>query len=96
MFKLRFTQYSKNDFLSLDGSQKKVVLKGLKKIEMHGMNIGEPLSGKLSHCRKIKFKKMGLRIIFRQVEHQIEIIEIVAIGKRDNLSVYLDATSRID
>jgi len=90
-----FTEKSKSDFAQLDGSQKKQVLKSLTKIESNGMNTGQHLHGKLWDCRKLKHRKLGLRVIFRQSEVGIEIIEIVVIGKREDDEVYDLAIERL-
>ncbi|MCL2056047.1 MAG: addiction module toxin RelE [Oscillospiraceae bacterium] len=90
-----FTEFSKADYDSLDGSQKKQILKSLIKIEENGMNTGQPLHGALWDCRKLKHKKMGLRVIFRKSAIGIEIIEIVVIGKREDDEVYKTAAMRL-
>jgi len=90
-----FTDFSKSDYNSLDGSQKKQILKSLLKIEKNGMNTGIPLHGNLWDCRKLKHKKLGLRVVFRQSEEGIEIIEIVIIGKREDDEVYSVAAERL-
>jgi len=90
-----FTEFSRLDYRSLDGSQKKQVLKSLIKIEEYGMNAGQALHGNLWDCRKLKHKKLGLRVIFRQSETGIEIIEIVTIGKREDDEVYDIAAKRL-
>lgn len=46
------------------------------------MEAGQSLHGNLAQCNKLKNKKMGLRIIFREAEGTIQVIQIVAIGKR--------------
>jgi mRNA interferase RelE/StbE len=94
-FELRFTNLSKKDFDVLDGSQKKQILKSLMKIEQSGMNAGQSLQGKLHDCRKLKHKKLGLRVIFKQSELGIEIIEIVTVGKREDREVYEIAEQRL-
>jgi mRNA interferase RelE/StbE len=91
----KFTDFSMADFKRLDGSQKKQVLKSLTKIEDVGMNAGQPLRAELWDCRKLKHKKMGLRVIFRQSDQGIEIIEIVVIGKRADNEVYDVAVERL-
>ncbi len=91
----KFTEFSKSDYDRLDGSQKKQVLKSLVKLEENGMNAGQPLHGKLSDCRKLKHKKLGLRVVFRQSALGIEIIEIVIIGKREDDEVYETAEERL-
>jgi len=90
-----FNELSRFDYNNLDGSQKKQILKSLIKIEEDGMNTGQPLHGNLWDCRKLKHKRLGLRVIFRQSEVGIEIIEIVAIGKREDDEVYEIAAERL-
>ena len=90
-----FTEFSQSDYAGLDGSQKTQVLKSLTKIEKSGMSTGQPLHGKLWDCRRLKHRKLGLRVIFRQSEAGIEIIEIVAIGKREDDEVYEVAVGRL-
>ena len=90
-----FTEFSRSDYNDLDGSQKKQILKSLVKIEENGMNAGQPLYGNLWDCRKLKHKKLGLRVIFRQSAVGIEIIEIVTIGKREDDEVYEIAAARL-
>ena len=53
------------------------------------MQAGQALQGSLSECRKLKNKKMGIRIVFREANGKIEVIQIVAIGKRDNKGLEL-------
>lgn len=90
-----FTEFSQSDYINLDGSQKKQVLKSLLKIEKDGMNAGQPLHGKLGDCRKLMHRKLGLRVIFRHSGAGIEIVEIVAIGKREYDEVYEIAIERL-
>jgi mRNA interferase RelE/StbE len=91
----KFTEFSKIDYEKLDGSQRKQVLKSFTKIEENGMNAGTSLHGKLRDCRKLKHKKLGLRVVFRQSSLGIEIIEIVVIGKREDDEVYDTAVERL-
>jgi mRNA interferase RelE/StbE len=93
--KIEWTELSKRDYDNLDGSEKIFVDKGLAKIKVFGMNAGAALHGDLSACRKLKNKKLGLRIIFRESPKGVEIIQIVAIGKREDLKVYKSATDRL-
>ena len=91
----KFTEFSRADYLRLDGSQKKHVLKSLVKIRDNGMDTGQPLHGVLWDCRKLKHKKLGLRVIFRQSDRGVEIIEIVVVGKREDDEVYDIAAQRL-
>ena len=86
---------SDEDFHKLDGSQKIQVLKSFAKIEKHGMLAGERLKGKLSDCSKLKHKRLGLRVVFRERDEVIEVIEIVVVGKRTDAEVYATAEKRL-
>ena len=94
-YEITWTQYSKSDYLNLDGSQRVFVDKALVRIRERGMDAGQPLSGELMGCNKLKNKQMGLRIVFRQTDAYVEIIQIVAIGKRDSSEVYTEAGARL-
>jgi mRNA interferase RelE/StbE len=96
MYELNYLAGVKDDYRSLDGSQKKLVNKSLKRIENMGMQAGQPLSGALVGCRKLKHRKAGLRVIFRDSQNGIEIIDIIAIGKREDLKVYKTAEDRMN
>ena len=95
MYQLEWTQYSKEDYDQLDGSQKIFINKALDQIKLRGMEAGQPLHGSLAQCNKLKNKRMGLRIIFREVQERIEVIQIVAIGKRDKEKIYKMAEDRL-
>lgn len=95
MHKIEWTALSKQDYDSLDGSQQIFVDKAIVRIKESGMQVGKALHGSLSKCRKLKNKKMGLRIVFREANGKIEVIQIVAIGKRDKKEVYKIAENRI-
>jgi len=94
-YKISWTQHSRNDYNNLDGSQRVFVDKALLRITEYGMEAGKPLSGQLAGCNKLKHKKLGLRVVFRQVNKHVEIIQIVSIGKRDGSEVYTDAEARL-
>lgn len=96
MHQIEWTEYSKKDYDNLDGSQKVFVDKALNRIKLHGMDAGQPLHGALSQCNKLKNRKMGLRIIFREVQGKFEVIQIVVIGKRDKNAVYKIAENRLN
>jgi len=94
-FDVQLAYGSDEDFQKLDGSQKIQVLKSFTKIEQHGMLTGERLKGKLSDCNKLKHKRLGLRVIFREHGDGIEVIEIVVVGKRTDAEVYTIAEKRL-
>ncbi|MFL2106610.1 type II toxin-antitoxin system RelE family toxin [Desemzia sp. FAM 23991] len=96
MYQIEWTEYSKDDYDKLDGSQKVFVDKALNRIKLRGMDAGQPLHGALAQCNKMKNKKMGLRVIFREVHGKFEVIQVVVIGKRDKETVYKIAENRIN
>ena len=96
MYQIEWTEYSRDDYDKLDGSQKIFVDKALNRIKMYGMDAGQTLHGALAKCNKLKNKKMGLRVIFRESQGKIEVIQVVVIGKRDKKAVYKTAESRMN
>lgn len=95
-YKISFFNEAKLEYDNLDGSQLTFVDKGLDRIAAKGMSAGAPLYGKLEGCRKLKNKKMGLRIVFTQTNKTINVISIVAIGKRRRFEVYNNAVKRVN
>lgn len=83
-YTVKYTAESSKDFEKLDGSQKLLVRKSISKIQKYGMQVGEALHGSLAGCRKLKRKKAGLRVVFRESSKGIEVIDIIAIGKRSD------------
>lgn len=85
---IELTPDAQDDFKKLDNSQRLHVVKSFERLENQGMLAGEALRGKLSGYRKLKHQKLGLRIVFHELDRGIEIIEIIAIGKRSDSEIY--------
>lgn len=83
------------EYRSIDGSTKRLVDNGLARLAQRADEIGKPLSGSLAGCKELKFRSDGIRVIFRIIGDTIEIVEIVAIGKRDKNHVFQSAAKRI-
>ncbi|MFX4304203.1 addiction module toxin RelE [Exiguobacterium sp. A1_3_1] len=96
MYQLEWTQYSKEDYYKLDGRQKIFVDKVLNRIISLGMAAGQPLSGNLLYCNNFKNRKTRLRVVFREIDGKLQIIQIVAMGKRDKNEMYKTAEQRLD
>lgn len=94
-----FVEEAKGDYEKLDGSVKKFVDIAIAKMQLRADELGEELTKKqqsnLIGCRKIKFKKIGIRIVYRIVGDTAEIVEIIAIGKREENEVYKNAVKRL-
>lgn len=99
-FEIVFIEDAKKDYIKLNGSEKKYVNLALAKIAVRADEIGDELSKKpnsnLAGCKKIKFRKIGIRIVFRIVGNQAEIAEIISIGKRRSDEVYKQAAKRLN
>lgn len=85
-----------DDFRRLDGSLKPLVAKQLRKLETSPL-LGEHLGNKagldLTGYYKLYAAKKGVRIVYRIMEQEV-IVEVVAIGKREDLTVYRTSLKR--
>lgn len=99
-FNIFFIEEAKKDYQKLDGSEKKYVDIALAKLRFRADEIGEELANRfnlnLTGCKKIKFRKIGIRIVFRIIGDQVEIVEIISIGLRKNNQVYKNAAKRLN
>lgn len=98
-FEVVFIEEAQKDYKKLDGSIKKLVNVALAKMEERADELGEDLTSKhgvnLIGCRKIKFRKAGIRIVYRIVGEKAEIAEIIIVGKREDNEVYQEAYKRL-
>ena len=85
------------ELAKLSNRERLLVFKQLKKIS-HSPELGQLLGNRagydLSGCRKMYADKKKIRIVYTLKEEQI-IVEIIAIGKRDEMQVYKDASQRL-
>ncbi|MBQ8681188.1 MAG: addiction module toxin RelE [Treponema sp.] len=85
------------EFCSLDGSVKKLVKKQLDKLKTSPL-LGEELGNKngydLTVYRKMYACKKQIRIVYSVVENVL-LVNIIAIGKREDLEVYKTASERV-
>jgi mRNA interferase RelE/StbE len=95
---LNWFDKAKEDYFKLDGDQIIFVDKALDRIKIMGMEAGQQLYGKLYKCKKLKNRKKGLRIVFKEGNSakNIDIIDIIVIGKRSDNEVYNEAEKRLD
>ena len=81
----------------LSYAQKILVYKQFKKIAT-SPELGPPLGNKngydLTGCRKMYADKKRIRIVYQIIEDKI-VVEVIAIGKRDEMEVYQKASSRM-
>ena len=85
------------EFCSLDGSVKKLVKKQLDKLKTSPL-LGEELGNKngydLTGYRKMYACKKQIRIVYSVVENVL-LVNIIAIGKREEMEVYKATSERV-
>ncbi len=88
----------KKDLNSLSKAQITLVFKQFKKLQ-NSPQLGKPLGNKagynLSGCRKMYVDKKKIRIVYRIIDDEI-IVEVIVIGKREDMKVYAQATDRLN
>ncbi|MDH4153932.1 MAG: type II toxin-antitoxin system RelE/ParE family toxin [Nitrospira sp.] len=91
------TAEAAEDFRQLDGSLKAPVAKQLRKLES-APRLGEHLGNRggldLTGYYKLYAAKKSIRIVYRILDQEI-LVEVVAIGKREDLAVYQEALKRL-
>ena len=93
---------AENDLKKLDGSQRILVLKAIKKVRInplpqskggYGKTLGNKGGRNLTNLLKIKLKASGIRIVY-SIKRQAEQMFIIVIGIREDEEVYNIAESR--
>ena len=96
-YQIKFHPAALHEFCKLDGSIKKLVKKQLDKLKKSPL-LGEELGNKngydLSGYRKMYACKKQIRIVYSVVEN-ILLVNIIAIGKREDMEVYSTAAERV-
>jgi mRNA interferase RelE/StbE len=96
-YKVVLTADAAQDFRNLDKSVKDQVARQLKKLET-SPELGEHLGRKggldLTGYYKLYAARKAIRIIYRIVELEV-LVEVVAIGKREDMAVYREAVRRL-
>lgn len=100
----RYLPEASDDLRKLDGSQRLMVRKAIEKVRQNPLpntegGYGKPLShqsdNNLAGCCKIKLKNAGLRIVYKIIRTDKEML-IIVIGARTDSAVYNDAQKRIE
>lgn len=98
IFHIEFIKEAAIDYKKLDGSVRKKVDKKLDELSRNPF-LGEPLGKKfdidLTGFYKLYVDNKKLRIVYRLIGEEIEIIEIWGIGKRDKEEIYRLVYKRI-
>ena len=93
-----------DDLRALDGSQRVLVRKAIKKVSAnplpkaeggYGTPLGNRSNKNLAGFLKVKLRAAGLRIVYRLIHREGQMLVIV-IGVREDSEVYQEAQKRID
>lgn len=97
---IEFLPEAQDDLKKLDGSVRPQILKGIRKVSQNplsGGGYGKPLGNQsgtdLSGLMKIKFKKVGIRVVYK-VENIENVMKIIIISARADNQVYEEAEKR--
>ncbi len=86
------------ELAKLSARERALVFKQFKKISVSpelGKSLGNKAGYDLSGCRKMYADKKRIRLVYRLLDDQI-VIEVIAIGKRDDMEVYRSASKRLN
>ena len=89
---VQYLDESRKELRELDGSQKLLVRKAIAKVSQNPLpnnegGYGKPLGGKLKGFMKIKLRAAGIRITYRIVKSETQML-VVVIGLREDDEVY--------
>jgi mRNA interferase RelE/StbE len=96
-YRVVLTAAAAEDFRQLDGSLKEPVAKQLRTLETVprlGEHLGNRAGLDLTGYYKLYAAKKSIRIVYRILDQEI-LVEVVAIGKREDLAVYQEALKRL-
>lgn len=95
-YKIVLKEEADDDLSKLSHNQKILIFKQFEKLKVSpelGLSLGKKSGYDLTGYKKMYANKKQLRIIYKIIDDKI-IIEVIAIGKRDNMEVYKKASQR--
>ena len=99
---IEFLEEAEKDMKKLDHTAQKQVLKGIQKVSQnplsadeggYGKSLGHKSGTNLTNLMKIKFKDLGIRVVYK-VERVDGIMKIIVISARTDDQVYKEAAKR--
>ncbi len=97
IYEVKLHPEARKDLRKLDNALRQNIIKKMKKLSVNP-NIGLPLGNKanlnLSGYYKTYVDDKKIRIVYKIIDDKIEIF-VIAIGKRDDLDVYKEASKRV-
>ena len=103
-WEIEFLEEAEKDLKKLDHSVQVQVLKGISKVSKNPLTIeeggyGKPLGNKsgtnLTNFLKIKFRDLGIRVVYK-VERVNGVMKIIVVSARTDEQVYREASKRRD
>ena len=97
-----FLDEAKKDFMRLDRSVQKPVVRGIQKVAQNPVSMeqggyGKPLGTKkglnLTNLLKIKFRDLGIRVVYK-AEIKDNVMRIIVVSVRADDQVYQEAARR--
>lgn len=101
-WKVLYLPEAEKDLKDLDGSQRLLVLKAIKKVSTnplpmdeggYGKPLGNHVNTKLAGLLKVKLKAAGIRVVYKLIRTETEML-VVVIGARADDEVYETAQKR--
>lgn len=94
VFRVLFHDGVQDEFFNLDKAIQTRLSRKLAKRAVAPINPADALSGELAGCYKLKDNKSGSRLVYAVIEDKVLLL-VIAIGKRERLSVYKIAATRL-
>jgi len=92
-FNLEFHVLALKEWQKLDNSVKEQFKKQLQKRLINPRVASAKLHGDLDNFYKIKLRTLGYRLVYEVIDHKLVVL-VIAVGKRNQDSVYRKAESR--
>ena len=101
-WQIEYLEEAKKDLKKLDRSTQIIVLKGIDKVSENPLPVqqggyGKPLGNKsgtnLTNLLKIKFRDIGIRVVYK-VEYTATVMKIIVISARADEQIYKEAAKR--
>jgi mRNA interferase RelE/StbE len=93
-YELEFHTLAQKEWRKLDASIREQFKKQLEKRLLQPHVPSARLSAELSNCYKIKLKAPDYRLAYEVIDQKLVIV-VVAVGRRENASVYTAAQKRV-
>lgn len=99
---IEFLEEAKKDLKKLDHSVQLQVLKGIQKVSQNPLSVqeggyGKPLGNKtgvnLTNLLKIKFRDLGIRVVYKTIRMD-NVMKIIVVSARPDEQVYKEAGKR--